>query len=62
MNIKQKIAAWQTSITLFSFGIILTVVSYVIYENAKNEAFDKISLIAEKISLEVNAYLYWSTK
>ncbi|TGK83214.1 methyl-accepting chemotaxis protein [Leptospira noumeaensis] len=57
MNIKQKLALGTSVITLFSLGIILTLISYVIYHNAKENALENISVLADKISLDVGDYL-----
>ncbi|TGL20870.1 methyl-accepting chemotaxis protein [Leptospira yanagawae] len=57
MNIKQKLALRSSLITLFSLGVILTLISYVIYKNAKEDALEKISILADKISLNVGTYL-----
>ncbi|ABZ96008.1 Methyl-accepting chemotaxis protein [Leptospira biflexa serovar Patoc strain 'Patoc 1 (Ames)'] len=57
MNIKQKLALGSSVITLLSLGVILTLISYVIYKNAKEDALEKISILADKISLDVGTYL-----
>ncbi|MBM9590801.1 methyl-accepting chemotaxis protein [Leptospira sp. 201903075] len=57
MNIKQKLALGTSVITLFSLGVILTLISYVIYKNAKENALENISVLADKISLDVEDYL-----
>ncbi|TGL41413.1 methyl-accepting chemotaxis protein [Leptospira perdikensis] len=57
MNIKQKLALGTSIITLFSLGVILTLISYVIYKNAKENALENISVLADKISLDVEDYL-----
>ncbi|TGL62594.1 methyl-accepting chemotaxis protein [Leptospira jelokensis] len=57
MNIKQKLALRSSLITLLSLGVILTLISYVIYKNAKEDALEKISILADKISLNVGTYL-----
>ncbi|TGL88150.1 methyl-accepting chemotaxis protein [Leptospira congkakensis] len=57
MNIKQKLAIGTSVITLFSLGVILTLISYVIYKNAKENALENISVLADKISLDVADYL-----
>ncbi|PJZ80661.1 methyl-accepting chemotaxis protein [Leptospira meyeri] len=57
MSIKQKLALGSSIITLFSFGVILTLISYVIYKNAKEDALENISILADKISLDVSDYL-----
>ncbi|MCG6146345.1 methyl-accepting chemotaxis protein [Leptospira bandrabouensis] len=57
MSIKQKLALGSSIITLFSLGIILSLISYVIYKNAKEDALENISVLADKISLDVGDYL-----
>ncbi|EOQ94932.1 methyl-accepting chemotaxis protein signaling domain protein [Leptospira wolbachii serovar Codice str. CDC] len=57
MSIKQKLAFGSAVITLFSLGVILTLISYVIYKNAKEDALENISVLADKISLDVGDYL-----
>ncbi|MDF3819615.1 methyl-accepting chemotaxis protein [Leptospira sp. 96542] len=57
MTIKQKLALNSSIITIVALGVILTVISVVIYQNAKKDATNNISLLADNISLEVRANL-----
>lgn len=57
MKIKQKLAFGNAAISFFTLGLILTVISYVIYQNAKKDATDQIVILAENIGLETKAYI-----
>lgn len=57
MKIKQKLALGNAGFSFFTLGVILTVISYVIYTNAKKDATDQIVILAENIALETKTYI-----
>ncbi len=57
MKIKQKLAFGSAVISFLTLGLILTIISYVIYQNAKKDATEQIIVLAENIALETKAYI-----
>lgn len=57
MKIKQKLAFGSAIISFLTLGLILTIISYVIYQNAKKDATEQIVVLAENIALETKAYI-----
>ncbi|BDA80919.1 methyl-accepting chemotaxis protein [Leptospira kobayashii] len=57
MTIKQKLATGTSIFTFLSLGIILTVISVVIYNKTKSEVIENLSTITDKMSLEVTSSL-----
>ncbi|MDZ4726441.1 MAG: methyl-accepting chemotaxis protein [Leptospira sp.] len=57
MTIKQRLAVGTSFINLLTLGIILIIISIVIYNKTKSDTIENLNLLSEKIKLDIVSYI-----